>query len=200
MASCFSGSNLAQIRREKGLSQEELGLALGFDKSCARMKIAQFEVGHQTPRQMVAESIAKTLDVSLQDLIVTVDIGDRIRKVREAQGITSHELAEMAGLKNSYIVDCEKNQANIFRHLTKIAAALDVDVDVLCPEGGKKPDAAMRGATDAGASCKDDADAQDVFLPLVEENQRRRQENEALRALLAKIRRFSDVGSELPFE
>lgn len=63
------------------------------------MKIAQFEVDHQTPRQTVAESIAKTLDVPLQDLIVTVDIGDRIRKVREAQGITSHELAEMAGLK-----------------------------------------------------------------------------------------------------
>ena len=199
MENSFSGNNLARIRREKGLSQEELGIALGFDESCARMKVAQFEVGYQTPKRTVAEAIAKVLDVSLQDLIVTVDIGGRIRKVRERQGVTHHELAEMAGLKNSYIIGCEKNRENVFRHLPKIAAALDVDVDFLYPEGAKEARDA-RCASYAGLSFMNGLESQTAAPALMEENQRLKEENESLRELLAKIRSFSDVGSELPKE
>ncbi|EAD4769682.1 XRE family transcriptional regulator, partial [Listeria monocytogenes] len=43
------GDNIRKFRKLKGMTQKELGLALGFDKKTADIRIAQYESGTRKP-------------------------------------------------------------------------------------------------------------------------------------------------------
>lgn len=58
------GTNLARVRKEKNITQQQLSDATGFDK---RM-ISRWERGNTKPNIEAAVSLAKALDVSLDVL------------------------------------------------------------------------------------------------------------------------------------
>jgi len=52
----------------RGLTQKELGVAIGFDESAADVRIAQYESGTRTPKEDVLRKFAEVLDVNYRAL------------------------------------------------------------------------------------------------------------------------------------
>ena len=45
-----TGENIKKIRNMRGMTQKELGMAVGFGEDSACPRIAQYEIGSRTPR------------------------------------------------------------------------------------------------------------------------------------------------------
>ena len=65
------GERIRYIRNLRGMTQKELGKAIGFDDRTADIRIAQYESGTRTPKANYVEAIAKALNVS--ELCLTLD-------------------------------------------------------------------------------------------------------------------------------
>ncbi len=63
------GDRIRFIRKLRGMTQQELGEAVGFSKSTADVRIGQYETNVKKPRQEALQAIAKALDVSIDALI-----------------------------------------------------------------------------------------------------------------------------------
>lgn len=55
------GDNIRKFRKLKGMTQKELGLALGFDKKTADIRIAQYESGTRKPKEDMINDLSKFL-------------------------------------------------------------------------------------------------------------------------------------------
>ena len=62
------GDRIKRVRNMRGLTQKELGLAIGFDENSADVRIAQYESGTRTPKEDMLKKIAKILDVNFRSL------------------------------------------------------------------------------------------------------------------------------------
>jgi transcriptional regulator with XRE-family HTH domain len=63
---------------------------------------------------------------------ITQRIGLNITIIRERQGLTQENLAELAGLHRAYIGQIERGEKNIgLKNLEKIAKALKVNIKLL---------------------------------------------------------------------
>jgi transcriptional regulator with XRE-family HTH domain len=62
------GDRIKRVRNLRGLTQKELGLALGFDENTADVRVAQYETGTRTPKEDALKKIAKELDVNYRSL------------------------------------------------------------------------------------------------------------------------------------
>lgn len=58
------GDRIKRIRNVRGLTQKELGLAIGFDDKTADVRIAQYESGTRTPKEDMLKQIAEALNVN----------------------------------------------------------------------------------------------------------------------------------------
>lgn len=56
------GQRLNYIRRLRGVTMKELGVALGFDESSAPVRIAQWEAGTRNPKPDAVEKMASILN------------------------------------------------------------------------------------------------------------------------------------------
>ena len=62
------GDRIKRVRNLRGLTQKELGIAVGFEEKTADVRIAQYESGTRTPKEDMLQSIAKALDVNYRAL------------------------------------------------------------------------------------------------------------------------------------
>jgi transcriptional regulator with XRE-family HTH domain len=69
------GSKIKKIRNMCGMTQKELGIAVGFDEKSADVRIAQYESGARTPKEKTTTAIANALSVNPKAL-ARVDIDD----------------------------------------------------------------------------------------------------------------------------
>ena len=58
------GDKIHRIRDFRGMTQKQLGMAVGFDEKSADVRIAQYESGTRTPKQPLVEKLAEALDVN----------------------------------------------------------------------------------------------------------------------------------------
>jgi len=58
------GYKLKNIRVFRGMTQKELGLAVGFNNKTADVRIAQYESGTRVPKEKIAYAIARALKVN----------------------------------------------------------------------------------------------------------------------------------------
>ena len=58
------GDRIKRIRNFRGLTQKELGLALGYEDNTADVRIAQYESGTRTPKEDTLKKIAEVLAVN----------------------------------------------------------------------------------------------------------------------------------------
>ena len=58
------GEKIKKIREFRGMTQQELGEAVGFAIKNAAVRIAQYEINYRVPKDELIRQIAKTLDVN----------------------------------------------------------------------------------------------------------------------------------------
>ena len=58
------GDKIHRIRDFRGMTQKQLGMAVGFDEKSADVRIAQYESGTRTPKQALVERLAEALDIN----------------------------------------------------------------------------------------------------------------------------------------
>lgn len=63
----YFGDNLKNLRLEHGLTQHRLGEIVGVTKEC----ISQYESASKKPNVFIAAHIAKTLDVTVDEMLNT---------------------------------------------------------------------------------------------------------------------------------
>lgn len=66
------GEKIKHLRTKKHLTQKQLGLLLVFSKSCADIRIAQYESGNRTPKEETMKKLAKELGVPLEILTTPI--------------------------------------------------------------------------------------------------------------------------------
>ena len=59
------GKRVREVRKEKGMSQEDLALEIGMDLT----SINEIEMGHRSPKLITVKKIAKALGVSSSSLL-----------------------------------------------------------------------------------------------------------------------------------
>lgn len=64
------GERIRYIRNLRGMTQKQLGMAVGFPEKTADVRIAQYESGTRTPKSDKAAEIANALSVAPQTLAV----------------------------------------------------------------------------------------------------------------------------------
>ena len=62
------GDRIKRVRNIRGMTQRELGLAIGFDENSADVRVAQYESGTRTPKEDMLKKIAANLDVNFRSL------------------------------------------------------------------------------------------------------------------------------------
>ena len=62
------GDRIKRARKFRGMTQKELGIAVGLDEKSADIRIAQYEGGTRTPKEDLLRKIAEVLDVNYRSL------------------------------------------------------------------------------------------------------------------------------------
>jgi len=62
------GERIKAIREFRGLTQYELGLALGFDEKVARARISQYEINYRTPKDDTLLLLANALNINVNTI------------------------------------------------------------------------------------------------------------------------------------
>lgn len=97
------GNNIKRLRKQHGMTQKELGVALGFSKTTAYVRIAQYESGARTPKKNLINRIACVFDVS-PAVLTAQDAERRMRlshTLDELEGLCAFMLAEIAEMRNT---------------------------------------------------------------------------------------------------
>lgn len=63
------GDKIHRIRDFRGMTQKQLGIAVGFDEKSADVRIAQYESGTRTPKQALVERLAEVLDINIKNFV-----------------------------------------------------------------------------------------------------------------------------------
>lgn len=66
----ITGERIKYLRKLRGLTQKELGMAVGFPEKTSDIRIAQYESGSRSPKKELTEDLAEVLNVSLAALTV----------------------------------------------------------------------------------------------------------------------------------
>lgn len=86
------GRRIKRMRKMRGMSQRELGLAAGFNPANADVRITQYETDARTPKEDISYSIASALKVS------AAVIGQYDVATGKGLLCTLYELEELYGL------------------------------------------------------------------------------------------------------
>lgn len=60
----ITGERIKFLRKLRGLTQKELGMAVGFPEKTSDIRIAQYERGSRSPKKELTEDLAEVLNVS----------------------------------------------------------------------------------------------------------------------------------------
>ena len=70
------GYRLKFLRKSQGMTQQELGIAVGFSPASADVRIAQYESGSRLPKADISKKIAQALGIDETMLTTPVPTKD----------------------------------------------------------------------------------------------------------------------------
>jgi len=127
--SSSAGRKIRQCREEKGLTLVECGKKAGISYT----HISEIERGNVCPSLKTLEKLAAALEKPASYFLTgntPFGLGDRVRKLREAQGLTQARLAGQLGISDSLVAQIETGKAQpSLNTLEKLAEALGVSAD-----------------------------------------------------------------------
>lgn len=60
------GERIKAIREFRGMTQKELGLAIGYDEATARARVSQYEIGNRVPKEETLLLLSAALTINIQ--------------------------------------------------------------------------------------------------------------------------------------
>lgn len=129
-------NNIAQIRKEKGLTQTQLASAIGTSQTM----IQKYECGVCKASKDTLKKLASALEVDVSRLekepVGGNQFGATIAEYRKAQNMTQKQLANATGISTSTIANYEANRTSPSdENLAKVASALNIPVEALVQKG-----------------------------------------------------------------
>ena len=76
----FIGEKIRRIRIFRGMTQKELGIALGLNEKGADNRVTQYENGYRIPKSELLEKIAEVLRSNPQNFHETNDESERMAR------------------------------------------------------------------------------------------------------------------------
>ena len=67
-----TGENIKRIRNIRGMTQKELGIAVGIGEESAGPRMAQYETGKRTPKEKMLNKIAEVLEADLRNIAIPI--------------------------------------------------------------------------------------------------------------------------------
>lgn len=129
-----AGRKLRQVREEIGLTLVECGKKAGISYT----HISEIERGNVCPSLKTLDKLAFALGKPVSFFLKSespITLGERVRKLREAQGLTQVKLAAQVGISDSLIAQVETGKVQpSLNTLEKMAEALGVSVDYFLTE------------------------------------------------------------------
>ena len=92
-----TGERIRHIRNIRGMTQKQLGMAVGFDEKTADVRIAQYESGTRTPKEKLLADTAAALGVSpraldLPDIDSYVSLAHTLFALEDKYGLKIGEI------------------------------------------------------------------------------------------------------------
>ena len=73
------GERIKAVRKFQGMTQKELGLALGYPESCAGTRVLQYEKGQRSPKKNMAIAIADILNCNYLHFYAGADVPEEVK-------------------------------------------------------------------------------------------------------------------------
>ena len=67
-----TGENIKEIRNIRGITQKELGIAVGIGEESAGPRMAQYETGKRTPKEKMLNKIAEVLEADPRNIAIPI--------------------------------------------------------------------------------------------------------------------------------
>lgn len=67
-----TGENIKRIRNIRGMTQKELGIAIGIGEESASPRMAQYETGNRIPREAMLNKMAAVLQVDPRNIAIPI--------------------------------------------------------------------------------------------------------------------------------
>lgn len=101
------GTRIRLARTDKGLTQQELAYLID-DPKINKARIGQYECGNRVPKHNTLQVISDALNTDIDWLLngdlendcLEIELGKRMKLIREAKGMSRRELGEVLNLKN----------------------------------------------------------------------------------------------------
>jgi transcriptional regulator with XRE-family HTH domain len=127
------GERIKVIREFRGMTQRELGLAVGYDTKTARARISQYEIGNRVPKEDTLLALAKILRIDVQairnyTLDTPVDVMEYLFWLDEKAGRKGVDLFRATAADAEMRIkttDSEKERIGLFLSLDGLEAYLD---------------------------------------------------------------------------
>lgn len=171
------GEKIKQLRRRAGLSQEELGNAIGV----SRQAVSKWEMDEQQPKAKTLRALSCYFDVEINYFLgemASTDamkrpaeqtLGDRLYAIRKKAGLSQTELAEELQVRRQLVSKWERNalkpKGDVLR---EICAYFQVDESYFYGSPEEEvcaPKLEPKRQQESSASAQEDAKQDDIAKP-----------------------------------
>ena len=95
-----TGENIKRIRKFRGMTQKELGIAIGIGEESASPRMAQYETDNRTPRKEMLHKMAAVLDDKFRTLPKLLVLEDSFPEMKlERNGRTGEVVINLQNKK-----------------------------------------------------------------------------------------------------
>lgn len=111
-----TGENIKRIRKFRGMTQKELGIAIGIGEESASPRMAQYETDNRTPRKEMLNKMAVVLDVDPRNISIPTGYReeDMIYRLLVLEDYFPEMKLERIGRTGEVVINLQNKKINEF--------------------------------------------------------------------------------------
>ena len=111
-----TGENIKRIRKFRGMTQKELGIAIGIGEESASPRMAQYETNNRTPRKEMLNKMAVVLDVDPRNISIPTGYkeDDMIYRLLVLEDYFPEMKLERNGRTGEVVINLQNKKINEF--------------------------------------------------------------------------------------